>query len=155
MLGSPLRLATACSGSECPVLWLAAFWRVTRSKVLNLPLDHPRCNPWASLKHVFGCEINNRKCSEWILRFFDPDILFKDLTHLGRRVAYDVRSDSMKLVHAAKGLRNPLCEGFTIVTLGACSVAVYGGENQGVCSVAAYGGENRNLHHVGGVRYGG
>ena len=91
----PHTVATMCSGTENPIIWLYAFARVTRSRILEVPLEHPQASASLVLRHVFSCEISREK-QKYIQRHFHCELLFPDITCLGRRQAYDLKSKSWK-----------------------------------------------------------
>jgi hypothetical protein len=98
------RVATACSGSENPIVWLAAFARVVRSINLKVPLAHVRACPWDILHHVFACEVNVQKARQWILLNFNPGFLFADITTLTHSKSWCFKHNSLQLVPACDGL---------------------------------------------------
>lgn len=96
--GVQMRVGTACSGSEVPIIWLGAFFRVCQSILIEVPIDSPRAASHHVMSHTFACEINKAKADRWIRAAFEPPLLFRDILSLGNVRAYDWLSDSLQLV---------------------------------------------------------
>ncbi|TGO73448.1 hypothetical protein BELL_0360g00050 [Botrytis elliptica] len=68
--GRPLRVATACSGTEAPILFLKSFSEGLRKRGYNFEIEH-----------VFSCEIDPAKQS-YIRRNFPGVPILRDLTEV-------------------------------------------------------------------------
>ncbi|QSZ36520.1 hypothetical protein DSL72_006400 [Monilinia vaccinii-corymbosi] len=66
--GRPLRVATACSGTEAPILFLTILSKALREKGLNFKIEH-----------VFSIEIEPWK-QNYIRRNFPDVVLLRDIT---------------------------------------------------------------------------
>jgi len=83
-----LRLGTFCSGTDSPAIAL---------KHLSVALGTALGSDASKLgfEHIFSCEFDQAK-QGFLLKNFDMDYLFSDVTQMGRHRAWDVKSQSVQ-----------------------------------------------------------
>lgn len=90
-LGDSVKIGTACSGSECPIIQLQVFaqWEQERRGISK--------HSQLGFNHSFSCELDARKV-KWIIAVSNPARIFKDIVELGRGRAYDWLSGQQRQV---------------------------------------------------------
>lgn len=86
-----LRIGTACSGSDAPVMVVKSLVSLIETHIAANPSIYG--NRSVAIDFVFSCEANPRK-RKWAATEMRPQHAFADVGHLGQTFAWDVEQQS-------------------------------------------------------------